>query len=303
MALYIIGDYIREIRDRKDYTQEDVCFGICTAATLSRIENGHQRPGRYILDKLMERLGVENSFFDMYVNCDEMELYELLQEVAKDIADGKVEELELRTQRLEELVKDPSGIEGQFLYYAKGEIARKRGASEEEVMDWLMRAIHITLPKFDGENPLENKLLTFDEIIIINNIAMKHARTGNLGTALRLGFWLKKYMEEKMVDSKQKTAKYPVILFNLTNWLGVKNRFEDALKISLEGIDFCIKNGNLIMLPRLLFNKACALAELGQREDAKASLHQAVVIFETIRMDDTAQTITNWCKEHYQIEL
>jgi len=303
MALYIVGDYIREIRERKGYTQEEVSFGICTPATLSRIENGRQKPGRYILDKLMERLGIENTFFDMFVNCDEMELYELLQELAKDIADGRVEQLEQRVQILEGMVKNPSDIECQCLYYAKGEVARKCGASEEEVMDWLMRAIHITLPEFDGENPLERNLLTFDEIIIINNIAMKHARTGEMSTALRLEYWLKQYMEEKMIDSKQKTAKYPVILFNLTNWLGAKNRFEDALKISQEGIDFCIKNGNLIMLPRLLFNKACALAELEQREDAKISLHQAVVIFETIRMDATAQKITNWCKEHYQIEI
>ena len=63
------------------------------------------------------------------------------------------------------------------------------------------------------------------------------------------------------------------------------------------------KNGNLIMLPRLLFNKACALAELGRREEAKTSLHRAVVIFETIRMDDIAQKITAWCRERYQIEI
>lgn len=28
MATYVIGDYIREIRLRKGYTQEDVSFGI-----------------------------------------------------------------------------------------------------------------------------------------------------------------------------------------------------------------------------------------------------------------------------------
>lgn len=42
MATYVIGDYIREIRLRKGYTQEDVSFGICTSATLSRIENGRR---------------------------------------------------------------------------------------------------------------------------------------------------------------------------------------------------------------------------------------------------------------------
>ena len=57
MATYVIGDFIRETRIRKGYTQEEVSYGICTPASLSRIENGMQTPGRYILDKLMERLG------------------------------------------------------------------------------------------------------------------------------------------------------------------------------------------------------------------------------------------------------
>ena len=63
MATYVIGDFIRETRIRKGYTQEEVSYGICTPASLSRIENGMQTPGRYILDKLMERLGMENSVF------------------------------------------------------------------------------------------------------------------------------------------------------------------------------------------------------------------------------------------------
>ena len=72
MATYVIGDYIREIRLRKGYTQED----------------GAQTPGRYILDKLMERLGMENSVFNIFVSKEEMELYECVQEMVRNIADG-----------------------------------------------------------------------------------------------------------------------------------------------------------------------------------------------------------------------
>lgn len=72
MATYVIGDFIRETRIRKGYTQEEVSYGICTPASLSRIENGMQTPGRYILDKLMERLGMENSVFNVFVSKEEM---------------------------------------------------------------------------------------------------------------------------------------------------------------------------------------------------------------------------------------
>lgn len=49
MAVYVVGDFLRETRLRKGYTQEEVSYGICTPASLSRIENGAQKPGRLIL--------------------------------------------------------------------------------------------------------------------------------------------------------------------------------------------------------------------------------------------------------------
>lgn len=45
MSNYLIGDYIRDTRLRRGYTQEQLSFGICTTASLSRIETGAQAPG------------------------------------------------------------------------------------------------------------------------------------------------------------------------------------------------------------------------------------------------------------------
>ena len=71
MAVYVVGDFLRETRLRKGYTQ--VSYGICTTASLSRIENGAQKPGRLILEKLFERLGTENNLFNSFVSREEME--------------------------------------------------------------------------------------------------------------------------------------------------------------------------------------------------------------------------------------
>lgn len=53
MAVYVVGDFLRETRLRKGYTQEEVSYGICTTASLSRIENGAQKPGRLILENCL----------------------------------------------------------------------------------------------------------------------------------------------------------------------------------------------------------------------------------------------------------
>ena len=85
MAVYVVGDFLRETRLRKGYTQEEVSYGICTPASLSRIENGAQKPGRLILEKLFERLGTENNLFNSFVSREDMELYSAIQELIRNI--------------------------------------------------------------------------------------------------------------------------------------------------------------------------------------------------------------------------
>ena len=216
MAVYVVGDFLRETRLRKGYTQEEVSYGICTPASLSRIENGAQKPGRLILEKLFERLGTENNLFNSFVSREDVELYSAIQELIRNITDDDVAKIESQIEVVEKLSTNASDLEHQCLYFAKGELERQREKNDEKAMEMYMKAIQITLPDFDGKNPLRNNLLTFDEIMIINAIAILHANGDDIMTAIKLDTWLKEYMEEKVVDGKMKTAKYPMILYNLS---------------------------------------------------------------------------------------
>ena len=219
MAVYVVGDFLRETRLRKGYTQEEVSYGICTPASLSRIENGAQKPGRLILEKLFERLGTENNLFNSFVSREEMELYSAIQTLIRNVTDAEIEKIEEQIAVVERLTKDNSELEKQCILFAKSKLAVKKDEDSKKAMDLLMEAIHITLPEFDGKNPLRNNLLTFDEIMIINSIAVRHAKNGDFFIAIQIEMWLKEYMEEKIVDGKMKTAKYPMILYNLSCWL------------------------------------------------------------------------------------
>lgn len=303
MAVYVVGDFIRETRERKGYTQEEVSEGICSPASLSRIENGEQTPSRLTLEKLLERMGTENNLFNVFVSREEMELYKTVQTITRNITDGDLVELEGQIHKLEELTRKGTKLERQYLLFAKAELLRQRGTEENEVMEMFMKAIHLTLPKFDGGSPLPNNLLTFDEITIINAISIQHAKEGRTKVALDLGFWLRDYMKDKVVDGKLKTAKYPMVLHNLSNWLATVDRYADALDVTEEAVDFCIKYGNLVVLPFAVFNKACALAELKKKEEAKKYFAQSIALFETVKQFEHAEMAIDWCQNHYNITL
>lgn len=303
MAVYVVGDFLRETRMRKGYTQEEVSYGICTAASLSRIENGAQKPGRLIMEKLFERLGTENNLFNSFVSREEMELYSAIQELIRNIIDKDISKIESQVDVVELMTKDTTELEHQCLYFAKGELARQRDENNDKAMELYMKAIHITLPDFDGKNPLRSNLLTFDEIMIINAIAILYAESGNIMLAIQLDMWLKEYMESKIVDGTMKIAKYPMILYNLSNWFGDRNCHTEAFELANQGIDFCIKYGNLFFFPIFLVNKGIALAELGKIDDGKEYLHQAIIIFEATKQKDHVQPIIDWCKLHYDVEF
>ena len=158
MAVYVVGDFLRETRLRKGYTQEEVSYGICTPASLSRIENGAQKPGRLILEKLFERLGTENNLFNSFVSREDMELYSAIQELIRNITDDDVAKIEAQIEVVEKLSTNASELEHQCLYFAKGELERQREKNDEKAMKMYMKAIRITLPDFDGKNPLRNNL-------------------------------------------------------------------------------------------------------------------------------------------------
>lgn len=303
MAVYVVGDFLRETRMRKGYTQEEVSYGICTPASLSRIENGAQKPGRITLEKLFERLGTENNLFNTFVSREEMELYLAIQTLIRNVTDGDVPKIEEQIDIVEKLTQNTTELERQSLFWAKGALEAQKYGNNKESMEWLIKAIHITLPDFNGKDPLRNHLLTFDEITIINSIAVRYAENDDLLIAIQLDMWLKEYMENKIVDGRMKTTKYPMILYNLSDWFGDMKCHNEALKMADEGIDFCVKYGNLALFPLLIFNKGSALAELGKISEAKVYLHQSIIVFNATKKYQQAQKAIDWCKKHYEIEF
>ena len=127
---------------------------------------------------------------------------------------------------------------------------------------------------------------------------MYHAM-GNVWPAMQLLFRLKEYIEEHTVGGQELSVKYLMILQNLSSWMGQEGYYQDALCLCQTGIDYCIKHGKLHTFPMLLFNKACALAELGQYEMSKEYFSQSAIIFQATKRQENAEQIRSYAARHY----
>ena len=78
---FIILNYlIKEVREAKGMTQEQLCEGICEQESLSRIELGKRNPHRKVLYQLLKKLDINREQYYGFIVADDFALYEKIRE-------------------------------------------------------------------------------------------------------------------------------------------------------------------------------------------------------------------------------
>ena len=84
MNLNTIGEILRFYREKYNFKQSDVCNGICSISTLSRIENGNKAADSLILECLLGRIGKEVLQFEMILNDYDYSLWMLRKQIERE---------------------------------------------------------------------------------------------------------------------------------------------------------------------------------------------------------------------------
>ncbi len=304
MANYTIGDMVFDTREARGYSQEALSFGICSTSSLSRIENNSQVPSKRVFDALMQRMGMSMSIYSAFVSRREMEIYRLIQELVWKFENQDYTHVDRLITELENGIGDTDVLEKQYLIFAKARMMKRNGEPSEAVLEKLLEAIRLTMSDFEERKNIRNRLLTFDEITVLNSIALEYYNMGQQERGLKLLYELKDYLEEHVIDEEEKAKKYPMILYNIAWRLGgeVGNHWE-AYRISSMGIQYCIKHNKLVALPYLINTKACAAYEMHKQDEAKLLFHQAVTLFDICEKEGSVRHIKDEIAIKYHLKL
>lgn len=69
-----LGKVIKHVRERRGFSQKQLCQGLCTVATLSRFESGEQSPSWDCVHSMLERLGMTRDEYTAILTADEIHL-------------------------------------------------------------------------------------------------------------------------------------------------------------------------------------------------------------------------------------
>lgn len=305
MKILVVGEMLKEKRTEMGLTQKDVCEGLCSPVTMSRIESGAQTPSKSTLAALLQRLGLPGECYYALVSGREAEMDRLQTEItACNTREDQQAGLE-KLDRLEQLNGDGNSVVQQFVLRSRAILGKREGDaivsySPQEELEMLEQAMRLTVPKFDGRN-LGRRLYSTNEIKLLNQMALAYYNTGEKESAMQLYKQLMALCEGNFEESHKKEGTMTLIAYNYARLLCMERRFEEALGIAHKGWEVCTKYGQYRHLPCTMGIMAECYYHLGNLERSRKLYYQAYYTFLSIGDEKNAEIIQEDAKMYLDI--
>lgn len=303
MQNFFLGEYIKQRREALDLTQSQVCEGICTPATLSRIENGTQTPSRTRINAILQRLGLPDDRYISLLSKNELKIEALKKEIVACNVTERVAEGREKLAELEEMEEAADPPVQQFILRSRVLLGSLDGSCPpEEQIRLLLKAIRLTVPRFNLDE-IERFLYATDEVKIINQMGVAFSDNNENEKAAVLYEQLLRYIRAHHQESVTSRGVVPMILYNYARVLDLCGRYEEGAVLAREGQEACIGYGHYHCLPNCIEIEAECCHFLGQDEKSAELYHQAYYLCKVVRYKTGLQVVIREAKEYLGIEL
>ena len=246
-----IGKVLYNLRLEKNIGQEELCYGLCSDAALSRYELGARMPDRLLLIALLQRLGKSADGIATMLDAKEYTYFAWRKQVLE--AAGKED-----TDTLKELLSQPEAedlscneiLQKQFLYRMRSVVAEAEGA-DVEAIDWLKEAIRLTIPEPEYDK-LGHSLLSIEEMKLLVKLAELQLVVGKIDEAKNLLRSILTYSEQQYDDVDALLSVYPRTVRVLSPLLMERGEYAECFVLCQKAIEFLRNKGTLMDLTFLL---------------------------------------------------
>lgn len=303
MSIFQIGPLVKSRREELGYSQEDLADGICSVPTLSRIESGERMPTRNHFEMLVQRLGLSKLPLDFFTSNQDFRIHELKYNIRFAYIEQNYSLAKESLDELEQVLQDPTPVDMQFnlLYHT---LLYKERYSIPERLQRYEKALLLTCPKYrDNCFP---RLMSFEEITVLNNIAVTYDAMENYDKACSILYFIKRYYDNHFVSVEEARRTQPMILFNLSTCLGKSGRYDECIEICDIEIRLAKKTGRTSHLGLVLFNRAWSMIKrdyAGDQQAAKIYMRQACFFSDIMGQTQNAKRMRECYFEFFGEEL
>lgn len=259
--LIITNELVRDLREAKGLSQEELCSGICAQETLSRIEQGRRSPNKKKLYQMLKRMGMERENYYGFIEADDYEVYEKVRRFNRCFPQNKVEEAWRLLCEIEKEVDMTKLINRQFVEAEHISKQLRQGVLfEEQANQQLWEQLCLTMPPVDS-GMLIYRVPFRTEYTIWNRIAIGMRNAEKVEGALLIYDKLKRRYDSSKVSMRYHAVPGFTLYVNYTGFLEVHNDLERAEAIGKEGLNHCLEccrgdvAGDILANMSLVFGK------------------------------------------------
>lgn len=302
MATMFIGDYIKRRRKELALTQEQLCEGLCDAATLSRLETGFHSPRRSLLNALLQRLGLPTTRYFAVVTKNELALESLEKEIVACNVQKRWEDGFAKLDQLRTLTDPDDTLTQQFILRSEALLGGRTGRyTLPQQLDLLTQALRLTVPRFTLDT-MEQFLYSTEETKLLNQIAGTYSRMGQSEQALSLLEKTIIYLRAHISEALEGNNVLTMLLFNYARELCIQKQYKACLSVCEETRRICVQYGHYHYLPGALSLRAEALHFLGN--DAKSlESYLASYVLHQVTEDGNSAQVARDAKQFLNVDL
>ena len=167
MDFQTLGVLLYRTREKKHLSLLDVCSGICSQSTLSRVEQGSRELDSLTSEMLLGRIGREVTRFELILNAEDYYLNQLRIEINENIEEKNYIKAKEKINLYRQHMPAEGKVHEQFCCYMECRILIAQNEITEKLSALLLRAIRYTIPDYLLENCVSRRVYSPVEIELI----------------------------------------------------------------------------------------------------------------------------------------
>lgn len=293
------GELLREIRVAQGRTQEEICDGICSRETLSRIEKGRS-PSRKNLKRLLERLGTTRQKYYNYICTDDWDTFELVREYKKNCFEENQEDALEIIDIIENNLDMSVPANKQFVEFARLRYKiRKRQIKWDEAINKLTAILHYTMPEYEGELI---RIPYREEFLILNRIALCLKLSDRKEEAIKLYEEILKKYQTSEVRPEHHIYVMTLMYTSYSELLEVCGYNIKAEEYAKKGLKLTLKYQRGDRLGVFLANLACVYEKSQTQADKSMilpCLQAGYQILRLFKLENKSRAVLKYIEEYY----
>ncbi len=293
-----IGLFVRMIREAKGYNQEEICEGICSLATLSRIETGERTVDFLMVESLLARMKVEKSEYEFILDEEEYELYQQREEIISLIQRQQYDKAKRKLLYYEKHY-GKEVLHQQFVFWQRAWLLQKEGLkSKVQLKEVFLKAIVITAPKYEQKFK-QREILSNIELSCITGIFSCIENSVEKEEKFEE---LYKYFQWCKIKEKLYPVPYRMAMQYYAECLYENKKYELCKKICIEAIQELSLTSKLENREKFFYLKAKAQEKIGfllevEKQQCMNDFLTAYYIREFYNGEEDAKEVEMYIKE------